>query len=283
MKFSRISPFVRYARYMTMSRGESYPLMKAYDARLFYVLDGEGGISVAGVNYEMKKGSLLIFAAGTEYMIKSPENHVSYLALNFDYTMAQSDRRLPVPPQNVSDFSSEDILERVDFSDVPELSGTVYLLDMHSLSGKLVSIEREYAMNVIFYETKISAILSEVLCDTVRRLRSETALGGGGKLDAIIWYVHEHYREPLTNESLGEIFGFHKNYISGMIKEYTGMPLHRYLNHVRISRAVEMLGDGELPIAEIARRCGFCDIYYFSRYFKRSVGISPTEYKKSRG
>ena len=79
-----------------------------------------------------------------------------------------------------------------------------------------------------------------------------------------------------------EYFGFHKNYISAMIKEYTGMPLHRYLNRVRISHALDMLNDGDIPIGEIARLCGFCDIYYFSRYFKSAVGVSPSEYRRTR-
>ena len=79
-----------------------------------------------------------------------------------------------------------------------------------------------------------------------------------------------------------EYFGFHKNYISTMIKEYTGMPLHRYLNRVRISHALDMLNDGDIPIGEIARLCGFCDIYYFSRYFKSAVGVSPSEYRRTR-
>jgi AraC-like DNA-binding protein len=65
-----------------------------------------------------------------------------------------------------------------------------------------------------------------------------------------------------------------------MIKGYTGMPLHRYLNHVRVSHALDLLTDGDKPLAQIASDCGFCDIYYFSRYFKQSVGVSPAEYRR---
>ena len=282
MNFSEIRPFVRYARYMTLSKNEGYVPMCPCDARLFFALDGEGVIESDGTEYTMKKGSVLLMGAGTEYWLRSPENHVSYIALNFDYMQDHADIKIPVPPVPTHRFCKENIIERVSFSDAPELSGAVYLSEIHGLSGRLSAIEREYSMNVLFHEIKISALLCEVLCDILRHLRAEAALGGGGKLDSIIWYIREHFREPLTNESLGEYFGFHKNYISAMIKEYTGMPLHRYLNRVRISHALDMLNDGDIPVGEIARLCGFCDIYYFSRYFKSIVGVSPSEYRKQR-
>ena len=123
-------------------------------------------------------------------------------------------------------------------------------------------------------------MLCDVLCDAARHIRSDAILGGGGKLDAILNYVHENYREQISNERIGEVFGFHKNYVSGMVKEYTGMPLHKYVNYVRVAHAVEMLTDGEESVTQIARECGFCDIYYFSRYFRQFVGVSPTEYRK---
>ena len=202
--------------------------------------------------------------------------------MNFDYTFNFSRLRVPIPPKQQRDFSESDALERVIFDDAPELNGVISLQNMHSLSGRLTAIEREYTMNVVLCETKISSLLCDVFCDVLRALRTESALGGEGKLDAIIRYVHEHYREPLTNGLLGEVFGFHKNYVSSMIKGYTGMPLHKYLNYVRISHALDMLSDGDVPIEQVAADCGFCDVYYFSRYFKNSVGVSPTGYKKGK-
>ena len=282
MKFSDIRPFVRYARYMTLAKEEGYRPSRAGDARLFFCISGEGEIMAASDNFKMKIGSLIIINSGIEYEIKSPESHVSYIALNFDYTDKNTHLHLPIPPRTDGGFSSDDIIENVKFSDAPELQKTLFLPEMHSLSSRLENLTREYSMNIIFHEIKTSALLAEVLLDAVRSARSETVLGGAGRLDAIVWYIHEHYREPLTNELLGEYFGFHKNYISVMIKEYTGMPLHKYLNHVRISHALDMLNDSDAPIAEIAEKCGFCDIYYFSRYFKQAVGVSPTEYRRNR-
>ena len=279
MILSELKPFVRYARYMTLFKGDFYPPRIACDARLFFTLDGCADIVVGTEEKSMDKGSVLIIAPGIEYEIKSPENHVSYIALNFDYTFCHSDKAIPIPPSKTVDFSPLSILCAARFDDAPELSDVIYMQNMHALSGKLAALEREYSTKVIFNEIKMSAMLTEVICDVLRRIRSGAALGGG-RLDAVIGYVHEHYREPLTNERLGEVFGFHKNYISATFREYTGMPLHKYLNSVRLSHALDMLNDRDTPVSEIARECGFCDVYYFSRYFRKSFGTSPTEYRK---
>ena len=86
MNFSEIRPFVRYARYMSLSHGDGYPPFVNCDARLFYTVDGQSEIEVNGKSHKMEKGGLLVFNTGANYHIKSPENHVSYIALNFDYT-----------------------------------------------------------------------------------------------------------------------------------------------------------------------------------------------------
>ena len=46
------------------------------------------------------------------------------------------------------------------------------------------------------------------------------------------------------------------------------------------SRAQELLTQGDLPIGEIAEKCGFENVYYFSAAFKKRVGLPPSEYRK---
>ncbi len=113
MKFSDIRPFARYARYMTLVKGEGYRPSWAGDARLFFCISGEGEIAAAGDNFKMNTGSLIIINSGIEYEIKSPESHVSYIALNFDYTDKNTHLHLPIPPRTDGGFSSDDIMSRI--------------------------------------------------------------------------------------------------------------------------------------------------------------------------
>ncbi|MBQ8409007.1 MAG: helix-turn-helix domain-containing protein [Clostridia bacterium] len=277
---SDIKPYVRYARYMTLDENADLPAVIPYDARLFYTFSGSGSIGIAGKTYEMKSGDLLLFNAGTEYQIYPPRDKVTYLILNFDYLWDHSYLCNPIPPVNKSSFNCEDIVERVSFQDAAELNTPIYLSGAFRLLEGLVDIEREFTQKVMMYETRISGMLSKLTVDVLRICRTQIFAEGQERLDEIVRYVHENYALSLTNVSIGERFGFHPNYISALIKKYTGMPLHKYLIYVRISRAAEILNGSSMSIGEISEKCGFCDIYYFSGYFKRYMGCSPLEYRK---
>ena len=279
MLFPEIKPFIRYARYVKINsetkRVHTYPC----DARLFYTVDGEGEIEVDGTVYKMTKGDILIFNSGTKYCICPSQEGVNYLVLNYDYTSDHSCLHIPVPPKLCESFKESDIIESVSFDDADELSRPIFLKKKYDVSERLLEIEREFATKILYFETRISNILSEILVDCLRELRLQTVPDGYERINTILKFIHDNYNEKLTNLSLGEKFGFHPNYISFLIKSYTGTPLHKYIMNVRISHAIHMLDGGQTSIGEIAESCGFCDIFYFSRIFKQHVGLSPLEYR----
>ena len=282
MLFSNIEPFVRYARRMEIDKNTALPQAIPCDSRLFYTLGGTGKLEIGDTSYKMTKGDTLILSAGTKYRICPAENEVIYIILNFDYTLENSHLTNPIPPKSPESFCDGDLVEHVSFDDVDELSMPVFFKKKLDLADKMLEIERDFSRRILFFEKKTSNILSEILIDCVRELKLQTLPDGYARIDSILKYIHDNYSDKMSNISLGEKFGFHPNYISHLIKNYTGMPLHRYLLHVKISRAIEMLDEGQLSVGEIAERCGFCDIYYFSRLFKQYMGISPLEYRGKR-
>ena len=67
-------------------------------------------------------------------------------------------------------------------------------------------------------------------------------------------------------------------------KAATGLPPHQYLIARRVERAKQLLQpDGDLSQAEIAARAGFSDQSQFSHHFKRIVGVTPRQFRKSAG
>lgn len=279
MLFQDIKPFIRFARYMKISSEAYYPTTVPCDARLFYVKDGIATLTVDGVDYHMKRGDIMLFRAGTSYRICEGSPCITYILLNFDFTFDASSITVPIPPKPSDEFSPRDIIDPSVFED-GELSRPVYLTGMEKLGAKLEKIEREYSRKYLHYEIKISGILTDVIVSCMRA-RDELELGRThAKIEEIIQYLHLHSAEAITNITIGELFGFHPNYISALVKRYTGIPLHRYLLQVRLSKAEELITQTELSIEEIAESTGFCDIYYFSRYFKMSFGTSPSEYRR---
>ena len=94
--------------------------------------------------------------------------------------------------------------------------------------------------------------------------------------DAVADYLQENYHEPITNQTVADIFHFHPNYIGAEFRRAFGKPLHRYLLELRIIKAIALLENGGMSVTEAAEQVGFTSANYFSRYYKKITGKTPT-------
>ncbi len=62
----------------------------------------------------------------------------------------------------------------------------------------------------------------------------------------------------------------------------TGLSLHGYVLQARLSRARALLAETDLPLAAVAERLGYENVYFFARQFKQQVGVPPGVYRRSR-
>lgn len=93
-------------------------------------------------------------------------------------------------------------------------------------------------------------------------------------------YLYAHYNEQITLNEVSEYTFVSPYYISRMFKRETGKNFVDYLNEIRIEKAKEMLKDIRYKTYEIAEKVGIPDAHYFSRLFKKYVGMTPTEYRE---
>lgn len=94
-------------------------------------------------------------------------------------------------------------------------------------------------------------------------------------------FIDIHYAEPeLTCQTLSEEFSYTRKYLSRLFTRHFQIGITEYITTVRINHAVALLEQTRMPIAEVAARVGFADPLYFSRVFKRKVGIPPAAYRK---
>lgn len=99
---------------------------------------------------------------------------------------------------------------------------------------------------------------------------------------AINEYLAGNYDKPsLTLAAIAGDLGFESSYLRRIYKVTTGMTIMQKLEEIRISQAKRLLSSGRHQSQEIAGMVGFSDPFYFSRRFKQSCGMSPTEYRNS--
>ncbi len=97
------------------------------------------------------------------------------------------------------------------------------------------------------------------------------------RIRRVLKYMIDHYSEPLTVQSMADHIGLSPMYFGNFFKKETGVTFRQYLTSIRLNHAEDMLRSGEYNVNEVSSACGFCDIFYFSKVFKQSRGVSPSQ------
>lgn len=93
-------------------------------------------------------------------------------------------------------------------------------------------------------------------------------------------YVDEHISENITIEAITDVIHITPNYFSYIFKKNTGENFIGYVNSQKINKAKKLLLIMDVPIGEVAEKCGFLDTKYFNRVFKKHTNMTPSEYRK---
>ena len=277
MEIEKVHPFIRYAHYIPIDKYSSYGTMIPCDHRFFYLYDGTADIETDEGCQALNKGDVLIIPSGSRYRILTPQDKAVYIAINFDYTQSNINLQTPIPPVEVSRFNSKLILEKS--ADISVFNRVTYISGMKNFSSRLTRIEREYSQKLLYFEDVISNIFADLLIECVRAIRRQEYKGSKEVASIVIGYINENISRPLSNKEIGEALMLHPNYISKLVKITTGLPLHQYLLRTRVYHSIELLTEKKLTISEIAEQCGFCDIYHYSKSFKKIIGIPPSKYE----
>ena len=92
----------------------------------------------------------------------------------------------------------------------------------------------------------------------------------------------QSFSQDITLNSFAEKYHFSISYLSRLIKRETGYGFSDLLNSIRILHAINLLEDTSVRIGDISEQSGFQDVRYFSQIFKKVLGCTPREYKRSR-
>lgn len=96
---------------------------------------------------------------------------------------------------------------------------------------------------------------------------------------AILEYINEHFGEDITIQGLSKLFNLNSNYISQLFRKELDKTFTEHLTGLRMKRASELLRTTSIPINDIADQVGYQDYFYFSKMFKKMMGIPPRSYR----
>jgi YesN/AraC family two-component response regulator len=93
-------------------------------------------------------------------------------------------------------------------------------------------------------------------------------------------YINENYANDFTSKDIEQKFFLNFDYANRIFKKITGLSIIKYRNLLRLNVVKTKIQTSNKSLEEICYEVGFSDKHYFSRLFKKSEGISPSEYKK---
>ncbi len=92
-------------------------------------------------------------------------------------------------------------------------------------------------------------------------------------------YIVSHSREKFSLQAVADALYINKSYLLRKFRACTGGTLLGYHNQVRCGQAKQMLADTEISISEVGEAVGFVSSAHFAHVFKKTVGVTPTEYR----
>lgn len=113
----------------------------------------------------------------------------------------------------------------------------------------------------------------------VAEQKDQTSLG---VVDSAKEYIRAHYHKDISLDEVSRKVNISPYYFSKLFKEETGVGFVEYVTGIRMEKAKELLRTTNLSMKEICNAVGYADSNYFSRSFKKNVGVTPTEYKENR-
>ena len=121
--------------------------------------------------------------------------------------------------------------------------------------------------------------LDDYLSEAERKLREKL----GKPMGEAVRFMKENYSKPISMEDIADAAGVSTGYLSKLFKRELDMGVNEYLTRIRLEKSQELLAETSMSVKEIALMVGYPDEKYYSRLFKKTTGIKPTDYRKLYG
>jgi transcriptional regulator GlxA family with amidase domain len=161
----------------------------------------------------------------------------------------------------------------------------VFSLDgAHQLERSMARVLQESTIVVEHQSSGRRLALDLLVLDVMRAFSNPVgARSSVAEHPAVLRAVHlleTRFREPWGVSEIADHVEMSRAHFATLFQKNTGVPLHKFLIRVRISRAEQLLRSSEQSCELIAKECGFATIQHFSRAFKLHTGLTPIRFRQ---
>jgi AraC-like DNA-binding protein len=273
MDFDWIFEHFFITRVKRLGQKRSYPYHHHAAYEMYYLLSGERTFFIAGTNYHIKHGDLVLI-----------DRHDLHKPV--DYELVKRDGFLLSFQE---DFLEPmlDVEKRIKFLSIFKKKVIRFTkVEQSKLEQLFNKIDRESSTKDAQSEIYVRLLLCELLillgrkCDQADDSDIRRTEPKDRKIEEITAYIYSQYMRRLSLDQIANMFYISKYHLSRMFKEVTGFTIVEYIRSIRIQEAQKLLENSDLNMTHIAERTGFDSPTHFGRVFKECTGISPLQYRK---
>ena len=228
---------------------------------ILFIVEGTISVLSDASRTKAKKGDIVIINSNNIHHIKSLDEASKYYCLIIDKKLCEE----------FVIFIEEIVFQR--------------LISDETAARKFMEIRNEFVSKKALYKTAIkSEIIDLLICFYRGYMLSETTLSNKSeniKVEMIkkaIKYIRGNYNKDISTKEIADEIRLSKSYFCRVFKEITGYTTVHYLNYLRCCNAIKFFQTGKYTVTEVALLCGFDNLSYFSKIFKKHIGCLPSSY-----
>lgn len=230
---------------------------------LILCLDGEGWYEIKGARHPLRKNEAVIIPRNTPHVYGASEaapwsiHWVHFVGASADYFvhhLPDDVHSLAVDPQTAAD------LDRLFRDCYESFLGSFVLQRMIYISQTL-----HHLLGSLFFNNR-------AFSPTLRTSRFHN-------IQETVDFLRQNLDRPISLDEMADHAGLSKSHFVRLFKEQTGYSPVDYFIHLKMQHACMLLSVTDKTNREIGLEVGYDDPYYFSRIFKKVIGISPSGYR----
>jgi AraC-like DNA-binding protein len=227
---------------------------------ILYCLSGRGVVETLGARQNIGPGQLV--------WIANERPHAHHADPNDPWTLLWFRLDGPAPIA----------LRQTLFGDGPPLLAIAETAALQAWFERLFAAMRSSGTGL---DLRLNQLVGEFLASMDMAVRGDRYGELPEPLDAALSAMRADLRRTWTSDDLAQRMKLSASQMRRMFSRHLRTSPHQWLLRERLSQAQALVADSSASLAEVADRCGFCDVYHFSREFKRSIGSPPAAWRRS--
>jgi len=249
---------------------------------MIYLLNGGMEIFEDGIRYELTPGTLFFLKRGVHHWgVKPFLIGTSWYYAHF--AGREPDEAMYIGREEMDTYDSEPSAREMElkngFLTIPKI---LRLPPENHIKESVEEMVRLFQSEVAGDGMRARMMLWEIFlgCTQMEQIEKRKSLDES-RMDQITEFLKKNCVRNFSPNELEEQLGLTYKYIGMLFKGKTGKTIKEYQRMIRLQRAVKLLCETEMTVAQVAAETGFYDAFYFSRIFKKEKGISPLKFRET--